>query len=197
MLVPCLLAWSTLACTHHGRNDTTLDRPDAFSDIGTDTEDATTQPHDPHDAQDIVQDNHNTEDSSPTAMFTASVRVEVLAQHCLPPTPADPVRFSGAITIANTGPLPIGPVTATTASIATQGGTELTRFALEPVNIPTINPGSTSETPVTKQPDSLVPSGCHNELCNGLVRVRIPISGPNVPPGTLVYSPLVPVSCTH
>lgn len=135
-------------------------------------------------------------DDAGRVSFISSVHVNTLMQDCMPIVPPDPLQFSGTLDLMNTGTLPVGPVMASEAIVAAADGHELARFAIEPVTLAVVAPGAMGSVMVAKRAGTLMPAmGCTAVPCGMLARVRLPITGPNVPPGTIANSPLTTVMC--
>jgi hypothetical protein len=139
-------------------------------------------------------------DSSPLVdagggMFMATVRLDKLFENCMPIVAPDPLQVMGTLEITNTGAVPIGPVTATQGILTTESLMELGRFGLGPTQLASVAPGATGSVPIVKTSGTLMPANGCGMSCGMLVRVRIPIAGPNVPDGSVVSSPLTALQC--
>jgi hypothetical protein len=129
------------------------------------------------------------------AAFVATVRLDRLFQNCQPIVAADPLQVTGTLELMNTGGIPIGPVTASQAILTSEGLMELGRFSVGSVQLDAVAPGATASVPIMKTMGSLMPANGCGTGCGMLVRVRLPISGPNVPTGAIINSPLMPLTC--
>jgi hypothetical protein len=130
-----------------------------------------------------------------TGMFVATVKLDKLFENCMPIVAADPLQVSGTLEVMNTGAVAIGPLTAMEGILTTDGLVELGHFALGAVTIPAVPPGQSQGVTINKVSGSLMGGQVCGPGCGMLVRIRVPISGDNVPAGAIASSPLQPLSC--
>jgi hypothetical protein len=196
------LATGATACSNGGPVDGGVDAQDVTASDAADALDAADvgpleDVADAGDAADVPASDVADVADARVVSFVVSVRVEQLAQSCMPGAPTDAVSFHGAVVVMNNGSVPVGPVTVGEGAIVNIAGMELARFAVDPAMVATVAPGTTGEAAVTKTAGSLVPARCRAELCGQLVRVRLAISGSGIPAGAAANSPLQYADCTR
>lgn len=137
-----------------------------------------------------------------TASFTAMTAVTTLGQNCMPVVAADPLSLRGSITLANTGAVPIGPVTLSEGLvIRVLGGETMATFAVTPVTLAAVAPGQSGTVAFAKTPGSLTGdagvAGCEIVPCDSPVRIVLRLTGPHLPEGARAFSEPMTMPCTH